>query len=98
MTVRKSAPSPRAEEGYHFARRPRRQGGLFAGNRKLTGSGAGPALNIKDIDPSFIELVGTKVSDRPITLVLDQTKRSYLHPEEGSEAARVGAGLFTRKA
>jgi hypothetical protein len=69
---------------------------LFAGNKRSTGSGAGPALNFRDIDPSFLELIGTKVSEQPIVLELDQAKRSYLHPVEGSEAARVGAGLFTR--
>jgi hypothetical protein len=70
---------------------------LFAGNKKLTGSGGGPALNFKDVDPSFLELVRTKVSPEPVTRELDQTKRNHLHPVEGSEAAAVGAGLFTRK-
>ncbi len=69
---------------------------LFAGNKKLAGAGAGPALNFRDADPSFLELVRTKVSGEPVTLELDQTKRNYLHPVEGSEAAAVGAGLFTR--
>ena len=59
-------------------------------------SGGGPALHFRDIDPAFLELVGTKMSDQPLTLELDQTKRSYLHPIEGSEAARIGAGLFTK--
>jgi len=69
---------------------------LFAANRKFTGSGGGPALNFRDIDPSFLELIGTKMADQPIALEMDQTKRNYLHPIEGSEAARIGAGLFTK--
>ena len=69
---------------------------LFSGNKKLAGSGGGPALNFRDVDPSFLELVRTKMSPEPVTLELDQTKRNYLHPVEGSEAAAVGAGLFTR--
>jgi hypothetical protein len=68
----------------------------FANNRRLTGSGTGARLEYQDIDPSFLELVGTKVSDQPVVLERDQTKRSYLHPVEGSDAARIGAGLFTR--
>lgn len=69
---------------------------LFAANKNFTGSGGGPALNFRDIDPSFLELIGTKMSDQPLALELDQTKRNYLHPIEGSEAARIGAGLFTK--
>jgi len=69
---------------------------LFAANKKFTGSGGGPALNFRDIDPSFLELIGTKMSDEPLALELDQNKRNYLHPIEGSEAARIGAGLFTK--
>ena len=70
---------------------------LFTGNKKFTGSGGGPALNFKDIDPGFLELVNTKRSDDPLELELDQTKRNYLHAKEGSEVARIGAGLFTHK-
>jgi len=69
---------------------------LFAGNRRLTGSGTGARLEYQDIDPSFLELVGTKVSDQPVALERDQTMRSYLHPVAGSEAAKIGAGLFTK--
>jgi hypothetical protein len=69
---------------------------LFAGNKKLAGSGAGPALSFRDIDPAFLELIGTKTSDQRIALEMDQTKRDYLHPVEGSEAARIGAGLFIK--
>jgi hypothetical protein len=49
----------------------------------------------RDIDPSFLDLAGTTVSDKPIGLERDQTKRDYLHPIVGSEAAKIGAGLFT---
>jgi len=71
------------------------RGSLFAGNRKFTGSGAGPALNFRDNDPSFLELVDTKRIDQPIELEMDESKRNYLHPIEG-EAAKVGAGLFMK--
>lgn len=68
----------------------------FASNRRLTGTGTGARLEYRDIDPSFLEMGGTKVSDQRITLERDQTKRSYLHPVSGSEAAKIGAGLFTK--
>lgn len=67
---------------------------LFTGNKKFTGSGGGPALNFRDIDPSFLELVNTERSDQPLELEADQSKRNYLHPLDGTPAARVGAGLF----
>ena len=69
---------------------------LFAGNKKMACSGTGANLGFKDIDASFLEMVGTKVLDQPLALEMDQTKRNYLHPVEGSEAARIGAGLFTK--
>jgi hypothetical protein len=31
-----------------------------------------------------------------VVLEHDSTKRSYLHPVEGSEAAKIGAGLFAK--
>ena len=64
---------------------------LFAGNRRLAGSGAGARHEYQDVDPSFLELVGTKVSDQPVALERDQTMRDQLHPVTGSEAARIGA-------
>jgi hypothetical protein len=70
---------------------------LFTGNRRFTGSGGGPALNFRDSDPSFLELVGTRRSDDPLELEMDQSKRSYLHPKAGTDAAKIGAGLFTNK-
>jgi hypothetical protein len=69
---------------------------LFASNRKLTGTGTGARLEYRDSDSSFLELVGTKVTDSPILLERDQTNRNYLHPVAGSEAATIGAGLFVK--
>jgi hypothetical protein len=66
----------------------------FANNRSLTGSGTGARLEYQDIDSSFLELVRTKVLDQPVVLEHDQTKRNYLHPIAGSDAAKIGAGLF----
>lgn len=71
------------------------RGSLFAGNRKFTGSGAGPALNFRENDPSFLELIDTKRIDQPIELEMDESKRNYLHPA-GGEAAKIGAGLFMK--
>jgi hypothetical protein len=68
----------------------------FANNRRLTGTGTGARLEYQDIDSSFLDLIRTTVSDQPIVFGRDQTKRDYLHPVAGSEAAAVGAGLFTR--
>jgi hypothetical protein len=68
----------------------------FAGNRRLAGSGTGARLDYADIDPSFMDMKGTKVTDQPVAFERDQTKRNYLHPVAGSEAARVGAGLFLK--
>jgi hypothetical protein len=69
---------------------------LFANNKKLTGTGTGARIEFQDIDSSFLELVGTKVPDQPVVLEHDQTKRNYLHPVAGSEAAKIGAGLFLK--
>ena len=68
----------------------------FANNRRLTGSGTGARLEYQDIDSSFLEMIRTKVSDQPIALEHDQTKRNYLHPVAGSEAVKIGAGLFLK--
>ena len=68
----------------------------FGGNRRLTGSGTGARLEYEDIDPSALELINTKVTDQPVELERDSTKRAYLHLVAGSDAARVGAGLFTK--
>jgi hypothetical protein len=68
----------------------------FANNRRLTGSGTGARLEYQDIDSSFLEMVGTKVTDQSVVLERDQTKRNYLHPIAGSEAAKIGAGFFLK--
>ncbi|MDF1502276.1 hypothetical protein [Roseisolibacter sp. H3M3-2] len=71
----------------------------FANNRRLAGSGTGARLEYQDIDPSFLELVGTKVTEQRAAFEHEQAKPSYLHPVAGSEAAATGAGLFmTRRA
>ncbi len=70
----------------------------FAANRRLAGSGTGARLEYADIDPSFMEMIGTRVTDQPVAFERDQTKRNYLHPVAGSEAAKVGAGLFLKPA
>lgn len=85
-----AAAQPRARSRYRVVN------SHFAGNRRLTGSGTGARLEYQDIDPSFLELVGTRVTDQPLRLEMDQSKRDYLHPVAGSEAARLGAGLFTK--
>lgn len=69
---------------------------LFAANQRFAGSGTGARLGYQDIDASFLDLIRTTVSAQPIVLEHDQAKRSYLHPVEGSEAAKIGAGLFVK--
>ena len=69
---------------------------FFANDRRLTGTGTGARLEYRDIDPSFLEMVGTTVTDQAITLERDMTKRNYLHPVSGSAAAKIGAGLFLK--
>jgi hypothetical protein len=71
---------------------------LFAGNAKMACSGTGANLGFKDIDASFLELVNTKVSNEPVAVELDETKKNYLHPVAGSEAAKVGVGIFMKPA
>lgn len=89
--ARQAAPSSaKPQEGHHY----KVVDSLFAADRRLAGSGTGARLEYQDINPSFLELVGTKVLDQPIDLERDQTRRSYLHPVVGSEAAKIGAGLF----
>jgi hypothetical protein len=69
----------------------------FANNRRIAGSGTGARLDYRDMDPTFLEMAGTKVTAEPVVIERDQTKRSYLHPVAGSEAAKVGAGLFLKR-
>lgn len=69
---------------------------VFAGNRRLTGSGTGARLEYQDIDPSVLELIRTSVIEQPSPVERDSTKKGYLHPLPGSAAARLGAGLFSK--
>lgn len=71
---------------------------LFAGNKKMACSGTGANLGFKEIDASFLELVSTKVSDQPVPVELDETKKNFLHPAADSEAAKFGTGLFLKPA
>jgi len=48
------------------------------------------------IRTSFLELVDITRIDQPIELEMDESKKNYLHPIAGSDAAKVGAGLFTK--
>ncbi len=68
----------------------------LAHNRRLAGSGTGARLEYQDIDAGFLEMVRTKTSEQTIVFERDQSKRNYLHPVAGSEAAKVGAGLFLK--
>lgn len=67
---------------------------LFAGNKKLTGTGTGARVEFKDIDASFLEWIDTKWIETPIEFEGDSTKWNYLHPVAGSDAAKMGAGFF----
>jgi hypothetical protein len=69
---------------------------LFAANKKMACSGTGAYLGFKDIDASFIELINTKVSDQSVPVEFDETKKNYLHPVTGSEAGKIGVGLFLK--
>jgi hypothetical protein len=69
---------------------------VFAGNRRLTGSGTGARLEYQDIDPSVLELIRTSVIEQPSAVERDSTKKGYLHPVPGSATARLGAGLFSK--
>ena len=90
---RQAAPAPTApQQPIHY----KVVESYFAGNRRLTGTGTGARLEYKDIDSGFLDMAGVKVSEQTIALERDQSKRSYLHPVAGSEAARIGAGLFTK--
>ena len=68
----------------------------LAHNRRLAGSGTGARLEYQDIDPSFLEMIGTKTAEQAISFERDQSRRNYLHPVAGSEAAKIGAGLFMK--
>jgi hypothetical protein len=68
----------------------------FGKNLSLAGSGTGATLGYVAIEPSFLEMVGSKVTNQPVPIEMDQRKRNYLHPVAGSDAAKVGAGLFAK--
>ncbi len=87
-----SAPPPATREPVRY----KVVDSYFASNRRLAGTGTGARLEYQDIDSSFLEMVGTTVTDQPVALERDSTKPSYLHPLAGSAAAKVGAGLFTK--
>ncbi len=90
---RQSAPAPARPQGpieYQVV------GSYFANNRRLAGSGTGARLEYADIDPSFLKLTGTTTTQQPVEFERDSTKVNYLHPVAGSEAAKIGAGLFTK--
>jgi hypothetical protein len=70
---------------------------LFAGNQNVYGSGFGPPVNFRPLNSDVLTLPdSSKVVDKPVEIEMDQTKRDYLHPVAGSEAAQIGAGLFTK--
>lgn len=71
---------------------------LFAANKKMACSGTGAYLGFKDIDSSFLELINTKVSDQPVAVELDETKRNFLHRVTDTEVAKMGVGLFMKPA
>jgi hypothetical protein len=68
------------------------------GNKKSIGTGGGPALNFKDVEPTILELIGSTITDKPVEIEMDQMKRKYLHSIEGTEAEKIGAGLFIAEA
>ena len=68
----------------------------FGKNLNLAGSGTGATLGYVPIDAGFMEMVGTKVTNQPVPIEMDQRKRNYLHPVAGSDAAKIGAGLFAK--
>lgn len=68
----------------------------FAHNQGLTGTGTGARVEFAAIDSSFLTLSGTKVTQQAVEFEHDSTKRNYLHPVAGSEAAKIGAGLFLK--
>ena len=68
----------------------------FGKNLNVTGSGTGATLGYVPIDSGFLEMVGSQVTNAPVAIEMDQRKHNYLHPVVGSDAAKVGAGLFAK--
>ena len=67
---------------------------LFANNQQVAASGLGARMQFQDLDASFLKLVNTQVTSEAVHFEHDQTSRNYLHPVDGSDAAKIGAGLF----
>lgn len=70
---------------------------LFAGNKHLAGTGAGPLLNFKDTAPGFLKLSDGVVTDKKVEIERDQTKKGYLHLVPGTLGSDLGVGLFMKK-
>lgn len=69
---------------------------LFAGNESLYGSGFGPPVNFKPLEPSVLALPpSSKVTAPPVEIELDQSKRNHLHIVAGTPGSELAAGLFT---
>jgi hypothetical protein len=68
----------------------------FGKNRALAGSGTGATLGYIEIEPNFMDMVGSKVTNQPVAIEMNQRQRNYLHPVAGSDAAKVGAGIFAK--
>ena len=46
---------------------------------------------------SLVNLIDSTINDQTVRLELDQSKRNYLHVQEGTLGSEIGAGLFTRR-
>jgi hypothetical protein len=68
----------------------------FGKNLNLAGSGTGATLGYVPIDSDFMEMVGSRVTNQPVPIEMNQRSRTYLHPVTGSDAAKTGAGLFAK--
>ena len=62
----------------------------------MTGTGGGPQLNFKDIDPILLKFNNTKITDESINLNVDETSKEFLHPTAGTLGAGKGVGLFKK--
>jgi hypothetical protein len=69
---------------------------LFASNKKMTGTGGGPQLNFKDIDPILLKFNNTKITEQEIELDFDDHSKYFLHPKAGTLGAEKGVGLFKK--
>ena len=62
----------------------------------MTGTGGGPQLNFKDIDPILLKFNNTKITEQPIELNFDDHSKYFLHPKTGTLGADKGVGLFKK--